>query len=149
MPSFLHSLILPCQEALTPNPAVLRQNMEISHQLQYGFNIYTKKRISPLKIQNSWEILEVGGIVNQLWHRASTAGRAHPNHFPRVLVSEGCWHLCVSLPLSECVWVFKYQCRVTLESTWSETFSLMEFWQKRCSADFHSEVLLKYDFTLN
>ena len=66
MPSFLHSLILPCQEALTPSPAVLRQNMEISHQLQYGFNIYTKKRISPLEIQNSWEILEVGGIVNQL-----------------------------------------------------------------------------------
>lgn len=31
------------QEALTPNPAVLRQNMETSHQLQYGFNIHREK----------------------------------------------------------------------------------------------------------
>ena len=53
------------------------------------------------------------------------------------------------IPACVCVWVFKYQCWMTLESTWSETFSLMEFWQKRCSADSHSEVLLKYDFTLN
>lgn len=59
--SFLPSLVLPCQEALSPNPTALGEHRVTSGQLQYAFSAKIKGSINPFEIQNPWEILEVGG----------------------------------------------------------------------------------------